>query len=429
MSDVNPSPGPEREAIYRRNAVWFLADNVLINIGTGIAGASTVVPDLVRHLTSSEVLIGLAGNLWMVGHTLPQLLVAPWVARARRKKGWFVAPNAVARLLMLLFAVLLWRADPARPERMLVAYFACYGLAALCGGVLGVAWADLAGNSLDNRWRARVLGVTAGITGVAMLGLTPLIGLALAQGGFPRNYALVFGAAGVLSALSVPPLALVHELPPATAAAEAPAGAPAGLSLGRLWAQARADGPLRAFIVLRVLMSLFMMAGPFYVGYATGPLRLDSAVAVPTLLAMQTAGSIAGALGYTWLGARSNLLALRLSMVGAMLLPAGALAAGRLGPWPLYLGFAVAGLASSSMMSGYLNWIVGYAPADRRSGYVALSNTVAGAMTLLAPLLAGTLVARLGYAPLFAVALTMAAAALWVATRALHDRAAVAEAA
>ena len=300
-------------------------------------------------------------------------------------------------------------------------------LAALCGGVLGVAWADLAGNSLDNRWRARVLGVSAGITGVAMLGLTPLIGLALAQGGFPRNYALVFGAAGVLSALSVPPLALVHELPPATAAAEAPAGAPAGLSLGlgRRRAPTGRCGPLSW---LRVLMSLFMMAGPFYVGYATGPLRLDSAVAVPTLLAMQTAGSIAGALGYTWLGARSNLLALRLSMVGAMLLPAGALAAGRLGPWPLYLGFAVAGLASSSMMSGYLNWIVGYAPADRRSGYVALSNTVAGAMTLLAPLLAGTLVARLGYAPLFAVALTMAAAALLVATRALHDRAAVAEA-
>ena len=85
MSDLAPTHSPEREAIYRRNAAWFLADNVLINLGMGITGASTVVPDLVRHLTSSEVLIGLAGNLWMVGQTLPQLLVAPWVARARRK--------------------------------------------------------------------------------------------------------------------------------------------------------------------------------------------------------------------------------------------------------------------------------------------------------------------------------------------------------
>jgi MFS family permease len=426
MSDLAPTHSPEREAIYRRNAAWFLADNVLINLGMGITGASTVVPDLVRHLTSSEVLIGLAGNLWMVGQTLPQLLVAPWVARARRKKGWFVGPNAVARLLMLLFAVLLWRADLASPERLLGAFFACYGLAALGDGVVGVAWADLAGNSLDNRWRARVLGVTALITGVAMLGLTPVIGMALARGGFPRNYALLFGAAGALAALSIGAVPLVRELPPAGAVELADA-APTGLSLRRLWAQARHDGPLRAFIVLRVLMSLFMMASPYYVGHATGPLGLDSAVAVPMLLAMQTGGSIVGALGYTWLGARSNLLALRLSMVGALLLPACALAAGRLGPWALYLGFALSGLASSSMMSGYLNWIVGYAPSDRRAGYVALSNTVAGGMALLAPLLAGTLVARLGYGALFVAALTMAAAALLVATRALHERATVGE--
>ncbi|NLX36254.1 MAG: hypothetical protein GXY68_06165, partial [Chloroflexi bacterium] len=217
MSDLAPTHSPEREAIYRRNAAWFLADNVLINLGMGITGASTVVPDLVRHLTSSEVLIGLAGNLWMVGQTLPQLLVAPWVARARRKKGWFVGPNAVARLLMLLFAVLLWRADLASPERLLGAFFACYGLAALGDGVVGVAWADLAGNSLDNRWRARVLGVTALITGVAMLGLTPVIGMALARGGFPRNYALLFGAAGALAALSIGAVPLVRELPPAGA--------------------------------------------------------------------------------------------------------------------------------------------------------------------------------------------------------------------
>ena len=71
-----------------------------------------------------------------------------------------------------------------------------------------------------------------------------------------------------------------------------------------------------------------MMAAPFYIGYATVQLGLSSDVAVPVLLAMQTVGSIVGALVYTWLGARSNLLYIRLALGGSALLPICAMLAG-----------------------------------------------------------------------------------------------------
>lgn len=409
-----------RERVYRRNFAYFLADNILINVGMGIIGAATVIPDFVRHLTASEVLIGLSGSLWVIGQTLPQLLVARLVVRYRRKKWWFVGPNIPARLMMLLFAALLLRFGSGRPDHILLAFFVCYGLAAFGDGVIGVPWADLAGTSLDNRWRARVLGLTTAVVGVTMLLVAPLIGLALDPAGpaFPRNYALLFGAAGALAALSILPVAFVHELPASHAGLTNPAPSAFMPNLGRAL---RTDPPFRAFILMRILMSLFLMASPFYIGYATVELGLSSQVAVPVLLAMQMAGSIAGALVYTWLGARSNLLVLRWALGGAVLLPLGALLASRVGPLPLYLGFGVSGLATSMMMSGYLNWIVGYAPAERRSIYVGLSNTVAGVMALLAPLISGTLVQTLGYAPLFATSLLVALSALWVALRMLRD--------
>ncbi len=181
------------------------------------------------------------------------------------------------------------------------------------------------------------------------------------------------------------------------------------------------DRAFRAFIITNMLTSLFMMAAPFYIGYATVQLGLSSDVAVPVLLAMQTVGSVLGALAYTWLGARSNLLYIRLALGGAAMLPICALLAGSFGPLPLYIGFLISGLATTNLSFGYLNWVVGYADADHRPLYVGLSNTVAALVSLIAPFIAGTIVQRLGYRPLFAVALLMALSALFVALQFLRD--------
>ena len=183
----------------------------------------------------------------------------------------------------------------------------------------------------------------------------------------------------------------------------------------------RDDGAFRAFIIIRCFTSLFMMAAPFYIGYATVELGLSSAVAVPVLLAMQTIGSVVGALAFTWLGARSNLLYIRLALSGAALLPLCALLAGAIGPLPLYIGFLIAGLATTDLAFGFLNWVVGYADADQRPLYVGLSNTVAALISLIAPFIAGTIVQTLGYRPLFAVALVMALSALGVALRFMRE--------
>src|SRR5438105_1852616 len=92
-----------RESVYRRNFVFFLADDIFWNVAMGIISTETVIPDFVRQLTSSEVLIGLCGTLPTIGGSLPQLLVARYIVRAERKKWWFVGPNIPARAMMLLF--------------------------------------------------------------------------------------------------------------------------------------------------------------------------------------------------------------------------------------------------------------------------------------------------------------------------------------
>lgn len=423
MTEVEPQElsVASRERIYRHNFIFFLTDNVLFTVAMGIIGSTTVIPDFVRHLTDSEILIGLCGSLFTFGFTLPQLLIARYIVRYARKKWWFVGPNIPVRFAILLFALLTVWLGSERLELILLAFFVAYSIAAFGDGVVGVPWADLAATCLDNRWRARMFGLTTVAAGVIMLLITPLIGTILgAQGlAFPNNYALLFGIAGGLFVISILPGLFFHELPGGKAVEKLPTLGEFLPDLGRVL---RDDGPFRAFILIRMGTNFFMMAAPFYIGYATVQLGLASAVAVPVLLAMQTIGSLGGALVYTWLGERNNLLYIRLALASAALLPLCALLAGLVGPWPLYIGFLLSGLASgSNLFAGYLNWVVGYAHPEQRPLYVGLSNTVSAVSSLIAPIIGGTIAQGLGYQPLFVVSLAMALGTLFVTLRFLRD--------
>ncbi|MBX3002251.1 MAG: MFS transporter [Caldilineaceae bacterium] len=409
-----------REKIYRRNFFFFLTDSILFTVAIGIIGGTTVIPDFVRRLTDSEILIGLLSNLFSIGFTLPQLFVARYIVRYERKKWWFVGPNIPARFVILIFAGILVWLGGEQPHLILLAFFICYSIAAFGDGLVGVPWADLAGTSLDNRWRARMFGFTNAGTGVIMLLIAPLIGIVLSDAGpgFPNNYAILFGVSGAIFALSILPGLFFHELPGGKAVEKIPSLGEFLPALGRVL---REDVPFRAFIIIRMFTSLFLMAAPFYIGYATVRLGLSSEVAVPVLLAMQTVGTVTGALVYAWLGARNNLLYIRVALSAAALLPISALLAGIVGPLPLYFGFLISGLATSNLLFSYLNWVVGYANPEQRPIYVGLANTVTAVVALIAPFIAGTIVQTLGYRPLFGVAVGMALCALFMAVRFLRE--------
>jgi MFS family permease len=404
------------EQIYRRNFAFFLSDGILFSVAMSVIGATTVIPDFIRHLTNSEILIGLSSSLFDVGWTLPQLFIARYIVRSERKKWWFAGPNIPVRFVILIFAVTTVLLGKDRPGAILLAFLICYGIAAVGDGIVGVPWADLTGTSLDSRWRARMFGLMTASAGLIMLGASPLIGVILSSAGpaFPNNYALLFGAAGVLFALSIVPPLFIHELPGGKAVEKLPSLREFLPGLGRVL---RTDVAFRAMIITRMLTSLFTMAGPFYIGFATVQLGLSSQDAVPALLAMQTIGAVSGSLLYTWLGARDNLLYMRLALGGAVVLPVSALLAAQVGPLPLYLGFLVSGLALSNLIFSYQNWVITYASPDQRPTYAGLFNTVSAVISLLAPFIAGTIAQQIGYEALFAVALAMVFSALFVTLR------------
>ncbi|MCZ2094832.1 MAG: hypothetical protein LC121_00910 [Anaerolineae bacterium] len=91
--------------------------------------------------------------------------------------------------------------------------------------------------------------------GVIMLGIAPVIGVILGSGGpgFPNNYALLFGAAGVLFALSIIPTLFIHELPGGKRVEKIPSFGEFLPQLGRVL---RTDVPFRSVLIARMLTTL-----------------------------------------------------------------------------------------------------------------------------------------------------------------------------
>ena len=137
--------------------------------------------------------------------------------------------------------------------------------------------------------------------------------------------------------------------------------------------------------------------------------------------AMASIGTIIGAILYVWLGARSNTRYIQLALAGGAVLTICALLAGWVGPLLLYVGFLISGLFTDNLLSGFLNWVVGYGGPAERPLFVGLSNTIAAAVSLIAPFIAGTIAQTLGYRPLFVVALVMTLSALFIAVRYLRE--------
>lgn len=406
----------QRERIYRRNFVLLLADYTIFAIALNLIGPTTVIPDFVRKLTDSEILIAISSQMFEIGWLLPQLVVARRLVRVEHKKWWFVGPNIPMRMMILLFSGVIVLLGPQRSGLILVAFLVFYTLAALGDGLVGVPWMDLLGSSLDDRRRARMFGLGNTAVGITILGLAPLAGYILSDSGpaFPSNYALLFAVSGVLFAITVPIVVPVRELPDGKPVKAIP---PLGEYLPGLVRVLQRDAPFRAVVIARVLVALATLAAPFYIGFATDRLGLSSDVAVSRLLLMQTLGSVFGALAFSRFGEEHSLLFMEGALGFAIAQPTLALIASAVGPMPLYFAFLLGGVALGCLGISFINWVIMYATPDQRPVYAGLFNSMSAVGLLVAPLIGGALVELIGYEAAFVAALLFLVGALIVFLR------------
>ncbi len=382
---------------YRRNFTAYLLAWIFFTTGMSFVSLNTVLPAFVRHLTSSNFLIGLVPSLSTVGLLLPQILIANFTQKLRRNRDLIIVVALAERIPWFFLFLVVILASSSSSSFLLVTFFTLYALFCFSGGIVSPAGQDMLAKVISVKKRGRFFGWSSFLAGgVSILGAFLSIYL-LKNFSFPKNFAFCFLFAFLATSVAYVFLTLIKEpVYPAknkkSSFKEYFFGLPSLL---------KKDRNFLSFLIAGIFSSSGAMATSFFAVHAMNKLTLpDSQIGIFTLLLLsgQTISSI------LW-GYLGNKKGYKLVMEGGILLTILAilLAIFSSSIYLFYGVFFIFGWAFSASMISTMGVVLEFSTPEMRPTYIALANTIKAPFMSLSPLLGGFLADRVGFPFVFTI--------------------------
>ncbi|MCH9012549.1 MAG: MFS transporter [Proteobacteria bacterium] len=399
-------PLKDRDAASR---FWRLsAGGVFFQGGAAAVDSSTIIAALVHGLTGSSFAVGAAAAILHYGWLFPQLFVAYFAQRRRRRMPFYMV-GAFGRATCLIGIAALLAFAGSLPGAFVVAmFFALWTLYAFVSGIVAVPYNDIVARSVPSARRSRLLAIRFFGGGLLALGVAAAAHRLLDAMAFPKGYAAIVLIGAVL--LYVSSLSFVSAGEP-----DAPPTVETG-GFGQFLRQGLdvfgSDRRFRIFVYAQWLGGAVTMSLPFYilqVMAVRGP-PSDGASDIAFLLGAQTVGALASNALWGWWGDRHGKRSLLegvtlLRTVPPLLTIAWSLAVVA-GSLPALAGFAVVffllGAISNGITIAMLGYLMEISPDDRRPAYSGYFNALVAPAALL-PLAGAAIVEVVSLTAVFAV--------------------------
>ena len=362
-----------------RNFFAYLWANLLGKVADEIASAKLVIPWLFGTLGVPAAFTGFLVPIREAGVLLPQLLVAAAVRNLAIRKGvWLLGAllSALSLMGMAAAAVTLEGAAAGTAILLMLVVFS------LARGLCSVSAKDVLGKTVSKSRRGRLMGWSASLSGLAVLGIGLWMGVVDLEEAGLRVFSGLLIAGGVLWLVAALSFAMIIEQPGATEGG----GNALHVALQQLGLLSR-DAPFRRFVLARTLLLSVALAPPFYVLVA----QEQAGAGLLGLGALIIANGLATTLSapfWGYMSDRSSRWVMASATCGAGLLGIFTFAAVQLewawatSEFGLAAIFLVLNVMHGGVRLGRKVYLVDMAGGENRAAYVAVSNTVIGVMML-----------------------------------------------
>ncbi|MCA1783558.1 MAG: MFS transporter [Dermatophilaceae bacterium] len=385
----------QEQASTGRNGLLQVVANALQATGDQVVNAKTVLPWALTAVGAPAAFLGLLVPVRESGSMLPQAAMAPVLQRASGRRHfwlWGAAGQAGATAGMALAVGVLtgWVAGAA-----VVGFLALFALARSLNSLAGK---DVLGRTVPKGERGQINGLSTALSGAVAISLG--LGIRL-LGGDDVSVAVLawlLGAAALAWVLALVVFAGVREpeVEPAVAS-----GADGQGWVATSWALLRDDPPFRRFVIARGLLLVSALSPPFVVALAAEEGGVGLSGLGPFVIAQGVAGLVGGRV-FGRLADRSSQRLMTGAAAGAsvavlVFLVLHLVPATR-GAWLYPVTFLVLALAHTGVRVARKTYVVDMAGEDRRTVYVAVSNTAISVVLLVVGALSSAL-ALLGATP------------------------------
>lgn len=352
----------------------------LTQLGDAISNPKIILPWVLESVAAPLYLLGLLVPIRESGSMLPQLLIASYVRRMPIRKWVWVLGSLLQALSIFGIGLAAWQLQGASAGWSIIALLTLFSLAR---GLCSVASKDVIGKTIPKKQRGRLSGWSSSAAGLITLGLGALLLLGSSAALKPAHYGILLAAGGSLWLIAALFYSRIREFP-----GETEGGRNGFLEALRRLDLLRTDKPFRRFVITRALMLCSALTAPYYVVLAQQNLGSPTYLLGLFVLASGTASLISGPFWGLFADISSRKVLIAAASLTALLgffvyalarLEAGWLSVG----WVLPAVYFVLSIAHQGVRIGRKTYVVDLAEGNKRTDYVAVSNTLIGVILLL----------------------------------------------
>lgn len=342
------------------------------------------VTGLALLLGANNVVVGLLAALppllgWV------NLIAARQLETLGRRRNYFIVTSSIHRAVFLVPLVLPFSGAYLNQSGQIAVLIGVIFVSTVLGGCQHTTWMSWMADIIPEDKRGSFFSRRNMICNAIWMMEAYAVGKILAHYNSVLAYVLVFGAATLLALTSVPVVAAQPDPPIAVGESR--------LSLRRLWLNAWASPTFRNFLLFQLVWGFTTnLAGPFYNVFMIKSLGID----VGTITIWGILWSLVSTLTLPYWGLLGDRAGNKPTMLFA-LLGSCATAFGWFfvntdnSHWLILMLFCLGGFFDTGAGLVGFNMLFGVLPARNKPSYVALNDTVVGAMVGIAPLVGGYL--------------------------------------
>jgi MFS family permease len=370
------------EAACRERPLSFLlilASSFLTKLGDALSSPKTTLAWAATAVGAPAFVLGFLVPIRESGSMIPQLFIGSYIRQLALRKWVWVAGSVVQFLAVASMGlVVLWLEGAAAGWALL----ALVTLFSLARGFCSVAAKDVMGKTIPKPKRGQLTGWSASLAGAVSIGVGIVLMMPSDDGLGEAMLGLLLILAGALWLLAALIYAQVPEQP-----GETGGGRNAAEALRQLRLLAT-DRPFRRFVITRALLMCSALSAPYYVALAQREIGSPAWLLGAFVAAAGVASLVSAPLWgrFADRSSRSVMVAAALitSGIGLLTTLADAFAPPLIATaWFLPLAYFVLSTAHSGVRVGRKTYVVNLAGGNRRTDYVAISNSVIGVLLLV----------------------------------------------
>ncbi len=382
-----------KQQIQRRNYTAFLVHALFLALTMNFIDINTVVPNMLAESGATSLHMGILSSIMIGGTSFMQLLFAGIIFPLRRKKpallaGIYLRVTALIVLgifLRTLSGVGLWKVWTILGLMTVFSF---------SGAFANISYTDILGRSIEPNKRKKLLTTKQLISSVGVIASALLVKVILSALPYPRNYSTLFLLAGALLALATIGFWMIKE-------EDAPVKEklPLGKRFIAFGQVIKEDKNMRLYLLLINTSGVILSTIPFLILFARTRFSIDGSL-TGTFLLVQMTGSLLTNTLLTFLskGQRYRRLLYLFVGLGVVIPPVAILASSS--PVTFSLVFLLTGSSAALYQIVAPGVLLEISSDENRPLYSGLAGA-GSIMNILYPILAGALVAAIGFVAVF----------------------------